>query len=603
MARTFDLRQIAAATVVSAALCLVACGGGGGGGSATPTIGTPVTGATASGIASPGATTAAIASPGATALPIVTSASVASFTTAVTLGGGQQVVGFPNVGGYSGDVRFPASTGSGSLKLTVSTTAQVTQGNKRRVAQSQGYNPLLYFTATAAGALQQLVSQPGFDIVGANASNAVYWIAVFDPTNTAANVVLIGPGVPNGNTAVFQTSSVGPSFTTGQSYQFVLFSLPGTPPTPQPSSTSLPVVQEFSMPGAIAIANGPDGNLWVTACALQAGNNCNNATIAKVTTSGTSQIFQTGLAFGWTPALATAADGTLWGTAQGQLIDIATSGSVTASFASPLPVEPQGTTQLRVPGFSALVAQSHYVWAVAPTCACVSPYGYIEKFDTTTKAAVAVFPSGAAAGAALQAVPVDIASKSDGTVWFTEGCNNLAAGSNCYGVNAQGFIGEIAADSSLHEYPAPAGVQPFGITVGADGTVWFTEATGNNIGRVTSNGIVTEVPFIVSSYATSITTASDGTLWVASHAGLSQLTSTGVLIATYPTLGGWPYNLIQGPDGNIWYTASVQQLLSSQPSLPFPYFVTSISAANYAQTIGVLTYPGATTQSRFRAKR
>jgi virginiamycin B lyase len=563
---------------LSLAFGLVACGGGG------STASLP--------LSSPSA-------PGATASPASTCAtSVSRYSTTVALGGTATSVAFPSVGCYSGEVLFPASTQSGTLTLTVSTTAQVTQASSRRLLHSQVNNPLLYFTVTASGAAQ-LVSQPGFDIVGAAASNAVYWIAVFDPTNTTSNVVLIGPGVPDGNMTVFQVNSIGPSFTTGETYQFVLFSLPGTPPSPEPSSTASPHVQEFSMPGAEEIAKGPDGNLWVTACTLLANNTCNSSTIAKVTISGTSQIFQTGQSFQYTPGVSWAADGTLWVAQNGNLVDVATSGSVTPNFASPLPV------LTRNPFFMGLAAQNNYIWAAGTGCGIACPNAnWLEQFDTNTKAAVAVFPTNANSGASLQAIPANITSKSDGTIWFTEASCNLAAADGCYGISTPGWIGEIATDGSLHEYHAPAGVQPFGITAGADGTIWFTEATGNNVGHVASDGTITEVPFIVNSYATGITTASDGTLWVASHAGLSQLSGNGTRMATYPTLAGWPYKLIQGPDGDIWYTANVQTFIASQTTAPFQYFLTTAANAyepNFVQTIGVLSYPGRTTQSRLRS--
>ncbi len=37
-----------------------------------------------------------------------------------------------------------------------------------------------------------------------------------------------------------------------------------------------------------------------------------------------------------------------------------------------------------------------------------------------------------------------------------------------------------------------AGANPHGITAGPDGNLWFTEETGNRIGRITPLGVVTE---------------------------------------------------------------------------------------------------------------
>ena len=45
----------------------------------------------------------------------------------------------------------------------------------------------------------------------------------------------------------------------------------------------------------------------------------------------------------------------------------------------------------------------------------------------------------------------------------------------------------------MTEFATPsANSFPDGITVGADGNLWFTERSGNNIGRITTAGVITE---------------------------------------------------------------------------------------------------------------
>jgi hypothetical protein len=47
----------------------------------------------------------------------------------------------------------------------------------------------------------------------------------------------------------------------------------------------------------------------------------------------------------------------------------------------------------------------------------------------------------------------------------------------------------------VHEYAVPtAGSQPWGIVAGNDGALWFTEWSGNKIGRVTTQGTFSEFP-------------------------------------------------------------------------------------------------------------
>ena len=55
-----------------------------------------------------------------------------------------------------------------------------------------------------------------------------------------------------------------------------------------------------------------------------------------------------------------------------------------------------------------------------------------------------------------------------------------------------------------------------GITAGADGNLWFTEHDANQIGRITTAGVITEFPI--------------------------------------PTAGSTPFAIAAGPDGNLWFT-------------------------------------------------
>src|SRR5262245_58660012 len=78
--------------------------------------------------------------------------------------------------------------------------------------------------------------------------------------------------------------------------------------------------------------------------------------------------------------------------------------------------------------------------------------------------------------------PTTIAIAADGTVWFTESSGNR--------------IGRMNPDGGgLVEYPLPnADSSPRIIAIGADGNVWFSEHTGNRIGRLTPSGDLAEFP-------------------------------------------------------------------------------------------------------------
>jgi len=67
--------------------------------------------------------------------------------------------------------------------------------------------------------------------------------------------------------------------------------------------------------------------------------------------------------------------------------------------------------------------------------------------------------------------PNDIASGPDGNLWFTEELGNQ--------------IGRITTSGTVTEYPLPhANSVPYGIASGPNQSLWFTEQTGNRIGVI-----------------------------------------------------------------------------------------------------------------------
>ena len=81
----------------------------------------------------------------------------------------------------------------------------------------------------------------------------------------------------------------------------------------------------------------------------------------------------------------------------------------------------------------------------------------------------------------------------------------------------RGGPGQHRAWSSRHGIPAPfLGSLPEGIAAGPDGNLWFAETNGNQIGRITTSGPITEFPI--------------------------------------PTADSRPDGITAGPDGNLWFT-------------------------------------------------
>src|SRR3954468_20471652 len=111
--------------------------------------------------------------------------------------------------------------------------------------------------------------------------------------------------------------------------------------------------------------------------------------------------------------------------------------------------------------------------------------------------------------------------------------------------------------SGFTEFTVPtAASQPGGITWGPDGNLWFTEVTGNKIGKVTSSGTFTEYTVTTAnSQPTEIVSGPDGNLWFTEFNAnkVAKITTAGTITEyTLTTAGSNPRGITVGPDGNLW---------------------------------------------------
>ena len=122
------------------------------------------------------------------------------------------------------------------------------------------------------------------------------------------------------------------------------------------------------------------------------------------------------------------------------------------------------------------------------------------------------------------------------------------------------------AQVTFTEYQVPTdGSQPNGITKGPDGNLWFTEFSGNKIGKITTAGAITEFPVpTAGSSPAEITAGPDGNLWFTEYYGqkIGRITTAGV-ITEFPIPSGnsLPYGITVGPDGNLWFTENNGHIL------------------------------------------
>jgi streptogramin lyase len=110
----------------------------------------------------------------------------------------------------------------------------------------------------------------------------------------------------------------------------------------------------------------------------------------------------------------------------------------------------------------------------------------------------------------------------------------------------------------VKEYALPHGSNPFGLTAGPDGNLWFTDQASGKVGKVTPSGTIAE-------YATEgyepegIASGPDGNLWFVEHSvrNVDHITTAGAL-TTYKLTRGSTANvgIAEGSDKNLWFTES-----------------------------------------------
>ncbi len=141
--------------------------------------------------------------------------------------------------------------------------------------------------------------------------------------------------------------------------------------------------------------------------------------------------------------------------------------------------------------------------------------------------------------------PFSIVTGPDGALWFTENSGNK--------------IGRITTSGVISEYAIPTtGAAPYGIAAGSDGALWFAENQASQIGRVTTSGQITEYQTPTGAASPeNIAAGSDGALWFTEYQAnkIGRITTSGVVTEyAVPTSGSGPSSIVAGPDGALWFT-------------------------------------------------
>ena len=302
----------------------------------------------------------------------------------------------------------------------------------------------------------------------------------------------------NGKNASPSEITVGPNGTLWfiESGGNAIGSLSTTNPNPALYPGSLP---SGSLPTGITL--GPDGNtIWFTELAAnQIGMINPNDTSHTIRHFGTSD----GMTARSGPAGITSADGYLWFT-QNQTHQIGrldpSTGKIT-EYSAPVAMT---TLNSRI-----VLGPDGNLW--------FTEFGAIGIFNPNNGTMVkeVALPGGSEE-------PFGIAVGPDGNIWYTEGViNSTFTGYVSFGV---GVI-STNTKSLIKEIPVTASSEPFGITAGPDGNLWFAVTGSNNVA---------------------------GTIDVINP---STMTITRTLaIPTNVVSTPSPVAITAGPDGNFWFT-------------------------------------------------
>jgi streptogramin lyase len=183
--------------------------------------------------------------------------------------------------------------------------------------------------------------------------------------------------------------------------------------------------------------------------------------------------------------------------------------------------------------------------------------------------------------------PWGITAGSDGALWFTNQNNNS--------------IGRITTAGVVTNYTGAGISGPTGIAAGPDGALWFTNNGNNSIGRITTAGAVANYTGAGISGPTAIAAGPDGALWFTNYGMWNGSTFVGSSIGRITTVGavtGYtgtgisaPFGIAAGPDGALWFTSDSQFGNNSIGRITTAGVVTNYTDATLAEPSGITAGP------------
>jgi virginiamycin B lyase len=293
------------------------------------------------------------------------------------------------------------------------------------------------------------------------------------------------------------------------------------------------------------IVTGPDGNLWATETDADK--------IARVTPSGGIFEIDVPTASAGPYTIASGPDGNVWFT-EGNFNTIGRitpAGQVTEF---PLP-PPLATAPQNLQGITA--GPDGNIWFVHGGANVIGVMSTSGTLITTYQipSANPIIGNGGEA--------TYITQGPDGNLWFVE--------------NAANKIGKITTSGVITEFPITTpSSDPRNLVVGADRNFWFPEAAAGQVARFTiSTSHIDEFPVVgdpTTVRIARVTATADGSIWFTEPAWkkpwtqseIGKMTTDGVETDLWSFPNGFPWELVTGPDGNPWFSdwnnASINRL-------------------------------------------
>ncbi len=289
-------------------------------------------------------------------------------------------------------------------------------------------------------------------------------------------------------------------------------------------------VYEFGLPAGskpLYITAGPEGNLWFT----DPGTN----QIGKISTSGSVTEYGLGLTANAGLAGITAGpDGNVWFTERkGHKIGRITPSGAITEFSTGLTGTPDIYGITSGPGSAVWFTETF-----AGRIGMINPgTGVIKEFP---------IPAG---------TYTTIVQGPDGNLWYPS--VNKATISRMTPTGTVSVFGPLpASDCSVGATtPCP---YPESIAVGPDGNLWFDEAKGDAIGRITPTGGISEFSngLTHNAHVADLASGSDGNVWFTENAAnqVGRIAPAGVVTEFHDGLsaGAQPFGIAAGPDQNLW---------------------------------------------------